>query len=112
MDSQNLQVISYRCLKTACHELAHVFGLTHCPYYECLMNGSNLVEESDRKPFSFCPLCLRKVSAYFNFNDGIIKRQQAIVEHFKQLKNSCFDHEIEKQEKILSVLKEHGFKAN
>ena len=23
------------------HEITHMFGLTHCIYYECLMNGSN-----------------------------------------------------------------------
>jgi len=22
------------------HELGHMFGLTHCVYYNCLMNGS------------------------------------------------------------------------
>lgn len=37
----------YRSMKTACHELCHVFGMTHCPYFECLMNGSNLVNEAD-----------------------------------------------------------------
>lgn len=37
----------YRSMKTACHELCHVFGMTHCPYFECLMNGSNLMNEAD-----------------------------------------------------------------
>ena len=67
-------VITYRCLKTACHELCHVFGLTHCPYYDCLMNGSNLLEEADRKPFLLCPVCLRKVAVYHNFVNEIAKR--------------------------------------
>ena len=24
------EVLVYRCLKTACHELCHVIGITHC----------------------------------------------------------------------------------
>jgi len=69
---EETNIITYRCLKTACHELCHVFGLTHCPYYECLMNGSNLLEEADRKPFLLCPVCLRKTAVYHNFEDKII----------------------------------------
>jgi archaemetzincin len=71
-------VTTYRCLKTACHELCHVFGLTHCPYYECLMNGSNLLEEADRKPFMLCPICLRKIAVYLNFMDNIVTRYKQI----------------------------------
>ena len=52
------QKLIYRCLKTACHEICHVLGMTHCPYFECLMNGSNLVNEADKKPFALCPICL------------------------------------------------------
>ena len=58
-------ILLYRCLKTACHELCHVLGMTHCPYYECLMNGSNLVTEADAKPFALCPICLKKLVSYF-----------------------------------------------
>ena len=57
-------ILVYRCIKTACHELGHIFGLTHCSFYECLMNGSNLVEEADKKPFILCPVCLRKIAVY------------------------------------------------
>lgn len=28
-----------------CHEIGHQFGLRHCIYYECLMNGINSAEE-------------------------------------------------------------------
>ena len=55
-------------MKTACHEICHVFGITHCPYYECLMNGSNLINEADRKPFALCPICLRKIASYLNLD--------------------------------------------
>jgi len=29
------------------HEIGHMFGLKHCVYYECLMNGIMSVEEQD-----------------------------------------------------------------
>ena len=76
-DEENRQIselqflTEYRSMKTACHELCHVFGMTHCPYFECLMNGSNLVNEADQKPFLLCPICLRKLEIYLVLKDKI-----------------------------------------
>ncbi len=39
-----------RTIKTGTHEIGHMFGLTHCVYYECNMNGSNSRHESDQRP--------------------------------------------------------------
>jgi archaemetzincin len=50
-----------RACKVATHEVLHTFGLRHCVLFECLMNGSNSLEESDRKPFGLCSVCLRKL---------------------------------------------------
>ncbi len=41
------------------HEMGHDFGLAHCVYYECVMNGCNHLPEFDRAPLFFCPICLR-----------------------------------------------------
>jgi len=38
-----------------------MFGLTHCTFFNCLMNGSNHLAESDRRPLHVCPVCLRKL---------------------------------------------------
>ncbi len=39
-------------LRNACsvmvHEIGHMFGIRHCIYYNCTMNGSNSYEESTR----------------------------------------------------------------
>jgi hypothetical protein len=32
------------------------------------MNGSNLINEADRKPFALCPICLRKIASYLNLD--------------------------------------------
>jgi archaemetzincin len=39
----------------------HMFGISHCVFYKCSMNGSNTLEETDRAPVHFCPLCHRKL---------------------------------------------------
>jgi archaemetzincin len=50
-----------RTLKTAVHEIGHMFSIQHCTAYECGMCGSNHREESDRRPLWFCPECQAKV---------------------------------------------------
>ena len=50
-----------RTIKTAVHETGHMFSMHHCTAYECVMCGSNSLEESDRKPLHLCPECLAKV---------------------------------------------------
>jgi len=40
-----------RALKIVTHEFCHMFGMRHCVYYHCLMNGAMEAEEEDKKPF-------------------------------------------------------------
>lgn len=44
-----------RTMKTAVHEVGHMFGFGHCAAYECAMNGSSHREEADARPLWFCP---------------------------------------------------------
>ena len=39
-----------------------MFGLRHCTEYQCTMNGSNSLDESDRRPLRLCPPCLKKLA--------------------------------------------------
>jgi archaemetzincin len=50
-----------RTLRTAVHETGHMFSMAHCVYYQCVMNGSNHLEEADGQPLWLCPLCLSKL---------------------------------------------------
>lgn len=43
------------------HETGHMFGLQHCIYFRCVMNGSNNLEETEATPAHLCPICLRKL---------------------------------------------------
>ena len=36
-----------RSIGVLLHETCHMFGLSHCIYYRCLMNGANNLTESD-----------------------------------------------------------------
>ena len=44
------KLVIYRACKTMTHEIGHMFGVRHCIYHECLMNGSNKIQEADLKP--------------------------------------------------------------
>ena len=45
-----------------------MFGIRHCVYFNCLMNGSNHLEESDRRPLHLCPVDLRKLQWTLGFD--------------------------------------------
>jgi archaemetzincin len=51
-----------RTLKVAMHETGHMFSMRHCTKYECLMSGTNSLEETDRRPLDACPECVAKIS--------------------------------------------------
>jgi archaemetzincin len=50
-----------RTMKLATHETGHMFSVRHCTLYECNMNGSNHIEETDRHPADYCPECVAKL---------------------------------------------------
>ncbi len=50
-----------RTVKTATHEIGHMFSMMHCTQYRCNMCGSNHRAERDGLPLWLCPLCLAKL---------------------------------------------------
>lgn len=50
-----------RVCRTASHELGHCFGIEHCVYYACSMQGTASVIEDARQPPYLCPVDLAKV---------------------------------------------------
>ncbi len=57
-----------RSWKLLSHETGHMFGLHHCRQFECLMNGSNSLDETDRSSATLCPLCLAKLAWNLHFD--------------------------------------------
>jgi archaemetzincin len=53
-----------RMCRTASHELGHCFGIDHCVYYACIMQGSASLSEDTRQPPYLCPVdCAKLVHA-------------------------------------------------
>ncbi|KAH8668106.1 hypothetical protein BGZ60DRAFT_408603 [Tricladium varicosporioides] len=50
-----------RVCRTASHELGHCFGIDHCVYYACSMQGTASIIEDARQPPYLCPVDLAKV---------------------------------------------------
>lgn len=57
-----------RCCHLLAHEAAHLFGLVHCIYFRCAMNGANGRDEFDTQPLHLCPVCLRKLHTMIGFD--------------------------------------------
>ena len=53
-----------------------MFGLAHCLWYQCVMNGSNHLQEFDNQPLHLCPVDLRKLQWSVRFDP---------VERYKRL---------------------------
>jgi archaemetzincin len=67
-DPAQFKTALLRTLKVAAHETGHMFSITHCVRYECDMNGSNSMEETDASPLHYCPECLQKLSWNIGFD--------------------------------------------
>src|SRR5213080_3950933 len=76
------KLVLRRSMKVLTHETGHMFGLAHCIYFSCLMNGSNHLQESDRCPLHLCPVCLRKLQ--FSVGFDVVKRYQALAQFDEQ----------------------------
>lgn len=51
-----------RVARTVSHELGHCFGMAHCVYYACNMQGTAGMSEDVRQPPYLCPVCEAKVA--------------------------------------------------
>ena len=62
--------------------LGHAFGLEHCIFFQCNMNGSNSLAETDRQPLRLCPVCLKKLQ--WNRGFDVLKRYDRLLAFFKK----------------------------
>ncbi len=89
-----------RTIKTATHEMGHMFSVKHCIQYECNMCGSNHRAERDRLPLWLCPHCLAKLCRATKADPQ---------ERYEKLIAFCKAHGLEKEqhfyEKSLSVMR-------
>lgn len=81
------------------HEIGHLFGLRHCIYYQCVLNGSNGLFESDaRKDDILCPICTckLKLNAKFDCHERFVH----LIEASRAL---GFDTHIQKYESLMTA---------
>jgi archaemetzincin len=71
-----------RCMKVFVHETGHMFGMKHCIYFSCIMNGSNHLGESDSREIHLCPVCLRKLA--WSTQHDPLKRYKELNAFYKQ----------------------------
>ncbi len=66
-----------RSLKVMAHEMTHMFGMQHCIFFRCVVNGSNSLGETDHSPAHACPVCLRKLHKALRFDPAARYRELA-----------------------------------
>jgi archaemetzincin len=76
--AQASNLLLRRSLRVLAHETCHMFGIEHCIWYRCLMNGSNHLAESDARPLHLCPVDLRKLQWSVGFD--IAERYRRLLE--------------------------------
>ena len=78
--------VIYKTCRVMVHEATHMFGLTHCIYYSCGMNGFNCIEEAMKRIMDLCPICLRKLQSVLKFDN--IKRYEGLKSILSELPNT------------------------
>ena len=77
------KILLRRSGKVLVHETAHMFGLLHCIYFRCVVNGSNHLKESDSRPLHLCPVCLRKLQYSIEFD--VIDRYRHLFRFYQKV---------------------------
>jgi archaemetzincin len=95
----DLKTFLSRTIKIAAHETGHMFSIRHCRKYECVMNGSNGLEEVDRLPLDACPECMSKICWLSNVSPA--QRYQRLAEFCR--KNGMNEDAKEFEEKLAAV---------
>ena len=75
--------ILWRSCQTLAHEVSHMFGIEHCIYFHCVMNGSNNMDEADKQPLHLCPVDLRKLHESVGFD--VIKRYEMLKKFYSSV---------------------------
>jgi archaemetzincin len=90
-----------RSCRVCIHEIGHMFGIMHCIYYHCIMNGSNHLEESERRPSHLCPIDLRKLQYCIGFDE--LERYRMLLAFYSKYQRH-FPEEKEWTEQYLTNL--------
>jgi len=99
LSKEEISLLFYRSLQVMVHEILHMFGIYHCLYFDCVMNGSNCLEESDEQSLFLCPIDQRKLAYVLNFS--VTDRYYALQTFFK--KYQALGYSFEKEVKWVTI---------
>ncbi len=80
LESSDPTLVLRRSCKVVAHETSHMFGIEHCIYFRCVLNGSNHLAETDARPMHLCPVDLRKLQWSVGFD---------VLERYRRLRAAC-----------------------
>ncbi|KAI6654588.1 Archaemetzincin-2-like isoform X1 [Oopsacas minuta] len=78
------RIMLLRSCRLMVHEISHLFGLGHCIWFSCIMNGAGHLEEDFKQPMFLCPVDLRKLQSLFGFD--VVSRYKRLGAFFRNNK--------------------------
>jgi len=90
LTKEETKLLMIRSCHVMVHEITHLFGISHCCYFRCLMNGANHLAEVDSQPLHLCPMDLHKLQYAIGFNP--MQRYKNLLAFFEK-NNSFFEEE-------------------
>ena len=98
-DKHDVRTFLLRTIKIATHETGHMFSMHHCVAYNCVMSGSNHLEETDSHPIDACPECMAKISWFSHVSPAA--RYQRLAEVCRR--NGLEKEAVEFEKKYVAV---------
>jgi archaemetzincin len=100
LTAEDHHLLLRRACKVMTHELSHVFGIRHCVYYDCIMEGCNHLAETDALPMHLCPIDLRKLQYACGFD--VEERYKRLLRFYEN--HAGFESEAEWTHKVLEQI--------
>ncbi len=92
------RIVLLRSCKVLAHETSHMFGIHHCTFRRCVLNGSNHEFELDAQPLHLCPVDLRKLYYSIGFD---------VVDHHRRLLDFSNAHGFDEESRWLEARIQH-----
>ncbi|KAJ4986012.1 hypothetical protein SVAN01_08490 [Stagonosporopsis vannaccii] len=91
-EKENRALWFARLARTVSHELGHCFGIAHCFYYACNMQGTAGMKEDVRQPPYLCPVCEAKVSHAIVEESGgghLLQKPTWVTQRCRAMRDFC-----------------------
>jgi len=93
-DDENTGIWLKRACRLLVHELGHLYGVGHCTFFSCLMNGSGHLSEDFSQPLHLCPVDLKKI---------MFRLKMDPIRHYRSLVNFYGKHETTFADEIAQI---------